>query len=258
MMKILNIPDSHAEPGVDNDRFEALGNFIIESKPDIIVNIGDMADMPSLSSYDRGKSDFHSRRYQEDIKAANDALMRLHKPIDDYNKIRSTYHRKQYKPHFVYCMGNHENRINNAIQLDRVVLGSLISTDDIKLKEKGYTVVPFMVPITFGGVMFQHYFPSGVMGMPVGGVNAARSHAIKLMVSTVSGHSHLFDYSINTRHDGKKIHNLVGGCYFEHSHEFAKSSEHLYWRGVSMLNNVNDGEFDLEQHSLKNLMENYY
>ena len=257
-MKILNIPDSHAEPGVDNNRFEALGNFILETKPDVIVNIGDMADMSSLSSYDRGKSDFHSRRYQDDIEAVNDALKRLHKPLDDYNKVRSSWRKKQYKPKFVFCMGNHENRINTAISTDKVMLEGLISTDDIKLKERGYTVVPFMTPITIGGVMFQHYFPSGVMGMPIGGVNAARSHALKLMVSTVSGHSHLFDHAVNTRHDGKKIHNLVGGCFFEHSHEFAKNSEYLYWRGFNVLNNVSDGEFELEQHSLKKLMENYY
>ena len=56
---VLVIPDGHAEPGINNDRWAALGEYILTYRPDVIVNLGDMADMPSLSSYDTRKSDFH-------------------------------------------------------------------------------------------------------------------------------------------------------------------------------------------------------
>ena len=49
---LLIIPDCHAAPEYDNKRFSALGNFIVEQQPEIIVCLGDLADMPSLSSYD--------------------------------------------------------------------------------------------------------------------------------------------------------------------------------------------------------------
>ena len=35
--KLLIIPDAHAEPNYDNDRFTWLGNLIFEEKPDVVV-----------------------------------------------------------------------------------------------------------------------------------------------------------------------------------------------------------------------------
>ncbi len=81
----LVIPDSHAKPDVPNDRFELLGEFILDLKPDVIVNIGDGADMESLCSYDKGKKSFEGRRYKKDIEAHLDAQQKMFKPIDDYN-----------------------------------------------------------------------------------------------------------------------------------------------------------------------------
>ncbi len=54
MKNMLIIPDPHASPDYDNERFSALGEFILSTKPQYIVCLGDMADMSSLSSYDKG------------------------------------------------------------------------------------------------------------------------------------------------------------------------------------------------------------
>jgi hypothetical protein len=54
-MKILVIPDMQVKPGVDLAYVERIGSYIVEKQPDVIVNLGDMADMESLSSYDVGK-----------------------------------------------------------------------------------------------------------------------------------------------------------------------------------------------------------
>ena len=72
-MKLLIIPDPHANPDYDNDRFKALGKFIMHEKPEVIVCLGDMADLPSLSSYDRGTKGFEGRRYRKDIEATHQA-----------------------------------------------------------------------------------------------------------------------------------------------------------------------------------------
>jgi hypothetical protein len=66
---LLVIGDPHAHPDYDNDRFTDLGRFIVKARPDMVVCIGDMADMPSLSSYDRGTKGFEGRRYKKDIEA---------------------------------------------------------------------------------------------------------------------------------------------------------------------------------------------
>ena len=61
----LIIPDSHAHPDYKNDRYDWLGKLILDLKPDVLVNIGDTADMASLSAYDKGKASFHGRNYDQ-------------------------------------------------------------------------------------------------------------------------------------------------------------------------------------------------
>ena len=66
-MKHLIIPDTQVKPGVDLNYLAWVGKYIVEKKPDVVVQIGDFADMPSLSSYDTGKKSFEGRRYKDDI-----------------------------------------------------------------------------------------------------------------------------------------------------------------------------------------------
>ena len=49
------IPDCQVKDGVDLSYLTWVGKYLVEKKPDVIVQIGDFADMPSLSSYDVGK-----------------------------------------------------------------------------------------------------------------------------------------------------------------------------------------------------------
>src|SRR5678815_49120 len=87
MTKILVIPDVQAKPGNDFTFLRKLGMYIVEKQPDIIVNIGDFADMPSLSSYDVGKKSFEGRRYVKDIEAAHEAQTALLEPLWDLSLI---------------------------------------------------------------------------------------------------------------------------------------------------------------------------
>ena len=58
-MKHLIIPDQHNLPGASTDRAVWLGKLILDEKPDVVINLGDCWDMPSLCSYDKGTKDFH-------------------------------------------------------------------------------------------------------------------------------------------------------------------------------------------------------
>ena len=71
--KLLVIPDAHAHPNYDNERFSWAGNLIAEEKPDTIICLGDLADFPSLSGWDKGTASFQGRRYKADCDAAVDA-----------------------------------------------------------------------------------------------------------------------------------------------------------------------------------------
>ena len=49
-MRHLIIPDCQVRPGDDLSFLNWIGQYIIDKKPDVIVHLGDFADMPSLSS----------------------------------------------------------------------------------------------------------------------------------------------------------------------------------------------------------------
>jgi len=65
MRKHIMIPDCQVTPDTPTDHLRWIGEYIVEQKPDAIINIGDFADMESLSFFDkekgRGRQAIHSR-----------------------------------------------------------------------------------------------------------------------------------------------------------------------------------------------------
>ena len=75
----LLVPDQQAHPDFNNDRADWLGKLIKDLKPDVLINIGDAADMPSLGSYAIGTggsggpnftTDFEAHLYSQDLLCA--------------------------------------------------------------------------------------------------------------------------------------------------------------------------------------------
>lgn len=251
MKRCLVLPDQHAHPKYNNDRAEWVGKLIRDVKPDIVVNMGDGADMPSLCSYDKGKKDFQGRTYKADIDAH----------LDFQDRIWSTVRKGKKKlPRRVYLIGNHEQRIARAIDIQPELEGT-ISYDDLELNEWYDTVVPYSgsTPgsIILDGVCFAHYMVSGTMGRPISGEHHAYSLLSKTHQSCVVAHSHLFDYCVRTRGDGRKILGLVAGCYQDYDSGFAGGAN-LYWdRGLFLLNDLEDGTYNLQAISLETLRSTY-
>ena len=104
---ILVFSCAHTDPSVGNERFDWLGKFIADVKPDIVIDLGDGADMGSLNSFDtRYPQAVVMQNYGDDINHYNEAMDRLRRP---YKKL------KRKKLHWVGFEGNHENRIKKAI-----------------------------------------------------------------------------------------------------------------------------------------------
>jgi predicted phosphodiesterase len=232
-LNLLVIGDPHAHPDYDNSRFTTLGKYIAREKPQIIVCIGDMADMPSLSSYDRGTKGFEGRRYKKDVSAVIDAQKKLFTPI---NRVRG------YKPKLHMCMGNHEDRIVRAVNTTPELDGA-IGLHDLKYEDFGWKVTPFKRSVVIQGISFSHYFTSGVAGRPISSVHIGHALVTKLHCSAVQGHSHLFNHSEQTRPDGQKIFGLSAGCYShpKYTESWCQDTEYQWWRGVIMLEGL-DGE----------------
>jgi predicted phosphodiesterase len=239
--RILVIPDAHARKSQSNKRFDALGNFIVRKKPDIVVCIGDWADMPSLSTYDKGRKAAEGQRVQHDIDAANDALERT------MSKVQKGLGKNA--PPFHITLGNHEDRIDRHVEANPNLEGKL-SMDDLQFKKWGWKVHPFLQPLVLQGILFQHYLPSGPLGKPTSGVNHARSLILKAMMSTVVGHSHQRDFYETTRADKRKMFGLVVGCFDKGSHSYAKGTQHAWWSGLVMLNEAYCGSAEPAFYSM--------
>lgn len=256
-MKHLIIPDAHVRPGTDHDRFRWLGRFIVDNKPDKIICLGDFADMESLCSYDKGKKNYNGRSYRMDIDAAVAAQEALFEPIWSYNAMRREGRRKQYRPELHMLLGNHEQRISRAIDLDHVVLEGVISLGDLEYEKFGWTVYPFLDTVCIDGIVYSHYFISGVMGRAISGENPATMLLNKQHMSCTAGHLHTLDVSRRTRADGVHIRGLIAGCFTENYEEYAGNANDLWWRGIFLKHNVEDGNYDLQEISLDALRKQY-
>lgn len=245
------IPDVQIREGDDTSFLTRVGNYILAKKPDVIIQIGDFADMPSLSSYDIGKKDFEGKRYTKDIKAAREAMDALLEPIREFNHRAKKNKEKQYKPRMILTLGNHEERINRAVNNDPKLEG-LLSIKDLPYNE--WEVIPYLEVIQIDGINYSHFFTSGVMGRPI---TNAKLLLQKKHQSCVQGHVQTMDIATDYRADGRPIIGLFAGCCYEHNEDYLGPQGNAHFRGIHMLYEVEDGAFYHHAISLKYLKDKY-
>jgi hypothetical protein len=237
----LVIPDTQVKPGVNTDHLEWIGNFASEKRPDVIVMIGDWWDLPSLSSYDKGKLSFEGRRYVNDIKAGRDAMERLLKPIQSV---------KDYSPRMIFTTGNHEHRITRFADTFPEMSGK-VDLSDMGIADYGWEVLPFLKPIEVDGVLYAHYFTSGSMGRPV---SSAAALLRETQQSATMGHTQFYDVAVH-----KKTLNraLFSGCCYTHEEDYLTPQGHNHKRHIVMKHEVENGRYDLMEVSIRFLGKSY-
>lgn len=253
MTKHLIITDPQIKPGRETSFLRAIGNYSADKKPDTIVCIGDFADMPSLSLYDVGKKSFEGRTYKEDIQSVHEGMSVLMSPIQNEVARIARNKKKKWKPRLVMTLGNHEQRISRAVELDRKLDG-LISIDDLQYEKWGWEVIPFLKPIIIDGIAYAHYFCSGAMGRAIG---SARQLVMKKHMSCIAGHQQGRDVSYDKRGDGKRITCIIAGSSYPDNEDYLNEQTNDHWRGVILLNEVDDGQFDEMFVSTNYLLRKY-
>lgn len=247
----LILPDPHAHYQHDNRRADYIGQLILDLKPDVVVNLGDMWDMPSMASYDKGRKSFQGKTFKADIEAGLDFDDRLWDPIR---------RAKKKKPRAIFIEGNHEHRLKRAIDIQPELEG-VISFNDLDLNRNYDEVVEYKggTPgiIEVDGIIYCHYSISGVMGRPIGGEHPAYSLLSKQFQSVTQGHIHVFNHCTRTTAQGKRIHGLVAGVYQDYDSDWAGEVNQLWSRGVVIKRGVNQGDYDHEFISLRRLKEAY-
>lgn len=239
-MRILVIPDCQVKPEVPTAHLTWAGKAICDYRPDVIVNIGDFADMPSLSTHDKvGSKYFEGKRYKDDVQSAKDGMAQMLAPLRSLQKSQKESKHKVYKPRMVMTLGNHENRINRAVN-NNPMLEGVISIEDL-CYERDWEVHSFLHPVFIGGVGFNHYWPTGAMGRPAASASVIVS---KLHQSCVAGHQQGKQVAYGKRADGSSICAIIAGSYYLHDEDYMDALSNKHWRGLVILNEVNNGSFD--------------
>ncbi len=252
MTKHLFIPDVQAKEGVLMDHLNWLGQYIVDKKPDVIINAGDFADMPSLSSYDRGKRSFEGRRYKKDIKAAKLAMDTLLGPLREYNAHMRKMKQAQYRPKMVLTLGNHEERIERAVNCQAELEGILGYHD---LPYEDWEVHDFLKPVVIDGIMYVHYLSNPFTGKPYCGT--ALNQLSKVQHSFCVGHRQTLDHATYFTPLGKQTLGIVAGAFYQHDEDYKGYQGNAHWRGVVMLHDVHEGQADPMFVSLEYLRRRY-
>ena len=249
----LVLPDCQVRDGDDLEFLRCIGRYIVKKQPDKIICLGDFADMPALSSYDVGKKSFEGRRYLKDIEASKNGMDALFEPINEYNANQRKTKHKTYTPEFHLTLGNHENRINRAVELDAKLEG-ILRVDDLAYAAYGWKVYPFLDVVIIDGIAYSHYFTSGLLGRPV---STAQACLNKKHMSCIQGHQQGLQVAMGHKADGVRLTSIIAGSFYEHDEDYLGPQGNKHWRGFLVLHEVNDGQFDPMFVSLDFLKQKY-
>lgn len=250
----LVIPDTQVKEDVPLHHLEACGNYIVEKQPDVIVHIGDHWDMPSLSSYDRGKKASEGRRVLKDIEAGQRAMEVLLTPLWQLQARQRANKKKVYSPEMHFTIGNHEERILRHVESNPELEGSL-GIESLGIEEYGWTAHEYLRPVTIDGVSYAHYFYNPNSGRPYGGQIGNKLNKIKS--SFTMGHQQGLQIATETNNTGKKMWGLVAGSFYLHDEGYKGPQGNDHWRGLVLKHNVQDGDYSPVIVNMDYLLQRY-
>lgn len=253
LTNVLCIPDTQIRPDtleINTPLLRAIGELIVEWRPDVVVHIGDHFDFHSLCQYDYKKNNqytFNGEEVREDMVAAQVGMDNLLGPLWELQAQQRANSKKQYRPEMHFCIGNHEERVARFPELHGLV-------DYARMFEPypEWQVHDFLDPVKIGGVNFVHYAYNPMSGKPLGG--SAEYRLNKLKLSFVQGHEQTFKYAQEYLSNGEKISALVGGACYMHDEPYKGYQGNNHFRGCFKLHDIHDGMYDLEQVSVKRLL----
>lgn len=239
------IPDTQVKPGVQTAHMEWIGRFIADeyAGSDLtVIHLGDHFDMPSLSSYDKGKKAMEGRRYKADIEAGNDAFWKLNDAFAEVECRR------------IFLLGNHENRITRAAEAD-AQLDGIVTLDHLDVYRSDWEVYDFLEPVEIDGITYAHYFYQPNTGRPYSGANLETR--LKTIGHSFShGHQQGLKWARVDTIRGAHIGLAAGSCYL-HEEDFLGPQTTNYWRGIVVCHEVAAGVYDPLMVSLGYLCRRY-
>jgi hypothetical protein len=249
----LIVPDAQLKPGQDLSHIDWAAQAIVDYLPDVVIQIGDWWDMHSLSTYETpGSKHMENIRVKDDIECGNEAFQRLVGPMNKEIRRREEGHRKRWEPETHFFTGNHEARITKAIQREPKWEG-VIGLEH--LLTPGFTRHNFLDIVTIDGIKVCHFFPNPYTGKAIGGTIINRLNHIGS--SFIQGHQQGFLYASKQFPDHVKHGLVCGRFYREHEHYRPRDVQNCEFNGVVVLNEVENGSYDIMPLSMGYLQRTY-
>ena len=240
-MRILVIPDTQIKPNVPIDHMRWAAKAIKDYKPTHVVHLGDHWDFPSLSSYSSRK-EVEGKRVIQDIESGNQAM----------KLFWDTLKRQKVLPEFHYVFGNHEERLVRYVN-DNPVLENLLDLSQLHLD--GWITHPFKEVFQLNDVWFTHFFYAPFTGRAYGGT--AQNILARVGLSMCQGHRQGKEVSARALPNGQVQRALIAGSYYLHTEEYLGPQARETWRGLVVLHDVEDGDYDMMELSTKYLCRRY-
>jgi len=249
--RVIVIPDTQCKVGNSIDHIEAAARYVVSKKPDVVLVGGDWYDCPSLSVFN-SQQDAEGLRLSEDLAAGNDAM-------DAFMKIIKNGLTKSQMPRLVYVIGNHDPqvRIPRYISKHPEMDGMIPDDTTPFLESHGFEVYPFLEIADIEGIKASHYIcnPHSLKGSPLGG--AIDTMIKNAGISFIMFHQQTYKYGKHFLPDGSLRIGIVAGAFYQHYEGYMSHQGNQHWRGIFMLNEVENGSGDMCEVSMKFLLNHY-
>jgi hypothetical protein len=243
------VPDTQTRPGVPLDHIEWIGAWIAEHRIDVIVVAGDWWDFPSLNGHAKpGSAPLEGTRFEKDLQVGNAAF---HK-FNSYLKAEQRASRGKWAPRKVFLCGNHEDRADRVSLDDPKWLGTIGSNH---CNVEDFKWHGFLKRVEIDAISYSHYFQSSHSKFPIGGT--IENRLSKIGQSFVQGHEQGKREGSKIMANGRTYYGLVAGSCYLHEEEYRGAQGQRHWRGIVVLNEVENGEFDVMPLSLRYLCRRY-
>lgn len=245
----------HANPHSSNERYDWLGDLIFDVQPDYVIDLGDGADMRSLSLYESGNpGQVVLQNYEKDIQSYHDSMERVRRKFKQ---------RKRKQPYWIGFEGNHENRIKKAVARDPRLEGQTHGVSFSHLQTDKwfdeYHEYEHSAPsiADYDGVSYAHYFTAPNSPSAISGVHHAYTLLNHRNYSSTCGHSHRRGIYFKDGAYPSGLIGLVAGCFKGSEEDWAGQSNSAWWKGVVIKREIENGMYDPEFISMKRLEEEY-
>lgn len=237
-LRILAVGDVHCAVGYDNKRLRVAGEYAASYRPDVIVFIGDVGDMPSLNLH-RKRIEMEGSRYKLDCEVTRDGLSEFMAPL---------YASKKKLPRRVVAGGNHEHYVRRLVEENPKLEGIINLERDLGFRKFGFEYHEYQDRVNIGGFFFCHNIAT--KSSFSADCTSPKWGFVKKGVSMVCGHTHT---AIHLRHtmldEGggrRKIHGINLGCFIHpdmgRQEHWSSATEYTYDRGIWTFENAKRGD----------------